>query len=165
MLGYFHCECSLFLNFIAKIERVNSFSAFKINRNVQRGVLLTFLLIVFLCSLFYISLQGKTNKTERIYDVCRIWKYWLYCQSFQENAAGLLGNVNFRLWNTVTEEPCCNIGVLVDGIPVKSDSIGVVSLFIPLERQKPCYGIKIANATQSDTLYMPCGDDDVILIE
>ena len=39
MLGYFHSECSLFLNFIAKIERLNSFSAFKINRNVQRGVL------------------------------------------------------------------------------------------------------------------------------
>lgn len=79
--------------------------------------------------------------------------------------SSVYGNVNFRLWNTVTEEPCCNIGLLVDGILVKSDSIGVVSLFIPLERQKPCYGIKIANATQSDTLYMPCGDDDVILIE
>ena len=72
------------------------------------------------------------------------------------------GDVHFRLWNADTEQSLPNRKVKVAGLETMSDQNGRVSLFIPLEQQRKAYNIT-DGTTINDTIYMPCGEDDVIL--
>ena len=73
------------------------------------------------------------------------------------------GDVHFRLWNTETEQPVANAEVEIMGQAVISDDDGRVSLFIPLESQRRAYNVKASVPLVNDTIYMPCGPDDVVL--
>ena len=73
------------------------------------------------------------------------------------------GNVRFRLWNPYVEMFIPNTPVLVDGNKVISDAEGIVSLSIPLERQKRSYVVKAPFPLEKDTIDMPCGVDDNII--
>ena len=75
------------------------------------------------------------------------------------------GDVHFKLWSLNKEESINNITIEVDGNPVTSDENGNLSLFIPLNLQKTDYPINAPFTLLTDTIHMPCGDDDVILAE
>lgn len=73
------------------------------------------------------------------------------------------GDIHFRLWNSVKEEPVPNEEIEIAGQIVVSDDSGRVSLCIPLEAQQTKYVIKSSIPLVNDTIYLPCGPDDVIL--
>lgn len=75
------------------------------------------------------------------------------------------GDVHFKLWSLNKEESITNTTIEVDGNAVSPDANGCISLFIPLELQKTDYPIKAPFTLLTDTIHMPCGDDDVILAE
>lgn len=75
----------------------------------------------------------------------------------------VFGNVHFRLWNPEKEEPVTNAKIEIAGQLITSDKDGRVTLFVPFESQKEMYHIKSSIPLVNDTLYMPCGPDDVVL--
>lgn len=77
----------------------------------------------------------------------------------------VFGDVHFRLWNPETEKPLANEVIEVAGQTATSDEDGRVSLFVPLEVQQAKYAIKSSVPLANDTVYLPCGPNDVILTE
>jgi len=77
----------------------------------------------------------------------------------------VFGNVHFRLWNPETEKPLVNEVIEIAGQTATSDEDGRVSLFVPLEVQQAKYAIKSSVPLANDTVYLPCGPNDVILTE
>ena len=75
------------------------------------------------------------------------------------------GNVHFRLWNPYREVAATNTEVEIAGQHVASDKDGHVSLFVPLEFQQPYYIVKSSLTFENDTIHMPCGEDDAILVK
>lgn len=75
----------------------------------------------------------------------------------------IFGNIHFRLWNPDTEKAVANTEVEIAGYKAVSDNEGNVELFIPLEHQQPSYQIKTNIPLEKDTIYLPCGQDDVVL--
>lgn len=74
----------------------------------------------------------------------------------------LYGKIHFRLWNADKECPVTDAIVEIDGRIMKYET-GFYNLNIPLELQKTSYGINSSVPLLNDTIYMPCGPDDVIL--
>lgn len=75
----------------------------------------------------------------------------------------IYGDVRFTLWNNATETNIPNCTVEIAGQKVTSDANGKVRLTVPLEEQQRRYHIKAPFDLQGDSIYMPCGEDDVIL--
>ena len=73
------------------------------------------------------------------------------------------GDIRFRLWNPEKEEAVANAELYIAGRKVTSDSEGNISLYVPIEEQRTRYFIKSAVPLANDTVYLPCGPDDVIL--
>lgn len=76
--------------------------------------------------------------------------------------AEVYGNVHFTLWNPATEAGIPNCTVTIAGQQVTSDAKGEVRLTVPLEAQRQRYLIEAPFPLLGDTIYMPCGDNDVI---
>ena len=75
------------------------------------------------------------------------------------------GNIHFRLWNIATEEPVALAIIEIEGQQAQADENGFVTLSIPLERQRIVYKIKTGLPLINDSIFMPSGNDDVILVE
>ena len=75
------------------------------------------------------------------------------------------GNILFRLWNINDEETVPHAKVDIEGFEALSDEDGMISLSIPLERQRKAYKIKSDLVLVNDTLFMPCGESDVVLVK
>ena len=75
------------------------------------------------------------------------------------------GNIRFKLWDINKEEPLSHMKVDIEGYEVASDENGMVSLFIPLEMQRKAFKIKTDLVLVNDSVIMPCGEDDVVLVE
>ena len=75
----------------------------------------------------------------------------------------VFGNIHFHLWNPDIEKAVANTEVEIAGYKAVSDNEGNVDLFIPLEHQQPSYQIKANIPLEKDTIYLPCGQDDVVL--
>ena len=75
------------------------------------------------------------------------------------------GDIHFRLWNIVTEEPVALAIIEIEGQQAQADENGFVTLSIPLERQRIAYKIKTGLPLINDSIFMPSGNDDVILVE
>lgn len=73
------------------------------------------------------------------------------------------GNIHFKLYNPDKEAFVPNETVYIEGVEATSDSNGDVSCLIPLEAQRKAYRITADFPLLSDSIYMPCGDNDVIL--
>lgn len=73
------------------------------------------------------------------------------------------GNVHFKMYNPDEEKNEANIAVSVNGFEATADDNGVVSLFIPLEFQNQVYKIEAPVEMYNDSIFMPCGENDVIL--
>lgn len=77
--------------------------------------------------------------------------------------SSVYGNVHFRLWNPDTEKPEVNAEIEIAGMITTSDNEGRVTLFVPLEIQQTKYVIKSSIPLANDTIYLPCGPNDVVL--
>ena len=77
--------------------------------------------------------------------------------------SSVYGNVHFRLWNPDTEKPEANAEIEITGMITTSDNEGRVTLFVPLEVQQTKYVIKSSIPLANDTIYLPCGPNDVVL--
>lgn len=73
--------------------------------------------------------------------------------------------VHFRLWNTATEQAVARTELEVAGQKVALDDNGRVSLFVPLEQQRNVYQVVSSVPLVNDSIYMPCGPNDVILVK
>ena len=73
------------------------------------------------------------------------------------------GDIHFRLWNTEAEKGIANATIGIAGQEAVSDANGRISLTIPLELQQRVYRITSMLPLINDTIFMPCGEDDVIL--
>ena len=75
------------------------------------------------------------------------------------------GDIHFTLYNVETETPMSSVTLKIEGQEVVSDENGHVALQLPLDMQKKVYTIKTDVALLNDTIVMPCGDDDVVLVK
>ncbi|MBR3427152.1 MAG: toll/interleukin-1 receptor domain-containing protein [Bacteroidales bacterium] len=75
------------------------------------------------------------------------------------------GNIRFKLWNINTEESVDSTIVSIEGLEALSDADGMVEFRIPLEKQRKAYRISTDLVLVNDSIFMPCGDDDVILVQ
>lgn len=76
------------------------------------------------------------------------------------------GRIHFRLWNVNLEKVVPDRYVEVNGIRVKSDSLGFVDLSVALDDQKQKYIVRSDEIELIDSLvFMPCGESDVICVK
>ena len=74
------------------------------------------------------------------------------------------GDIHFRLWNINDENVVTQARVKIEGQETTSDKNGIVTLFVPLEKQRKAYQIKSDITLVNDSVFMPCGEDDVIMV-
>ena len=79
--------------------------------------------------------------------------------------SSVYGDIRIRIWNPNTERSVSNLELEIEGQKVKSDHNGNVALHIPLNQQKQAYKVVSETPLESDTIFMPCGLDDVILLK
>jgi len=75
------------------------------------------------------------------------------------------GNVHFLLYDPVREEGVAGVTISINGMEAISDGQGYVTMSIPIESQKRVYSIDSPIPLYDNTITMPCGDNDVILIK
>ena len=75
------------------------------------------------------------------------------------------GDIRFKLWNINEEKTLSQVKVDINGFDAFSDENGIVSLSIPLEKQQKAYKIKADLIMLNDSVFMPCGENDVVLVE
>lgn len=74
------------------------------------------------------------------------------------------GEIRVELFDEATGRSVAGMEVSVEGMAARSDSDGIVRMNVPLARQKPCYAVSIGSTGQTDTIYMPRGEGDVIVV-
>lgn len=74
------------------------------------------------------------------------------------------GDVKFKLYDPNAESNVNNVDICIAGLATTSDSTGFVSLLVPLENQQKYYIVSCQLPLEKDTIYMPSGTDDVILV-
>ena len=72
------------------------------------------------------------------------------------------GAVSFRIWDWRAETPLSGVQVSLAGQEALSDSDGHVKLFVPLENQSKFYRASSPVPLENDTVFMPCGKDDIL---
>lgn len=77
------------------------------------------------------------------------------------------GHVHFHLWNITTEEFVSDSKLTIstdsDTYTVFSDANGLVELNIPLKSQRKAYAVQAEFPLENTIIYMPCGEDDVLI--
>lgn len=75
------------------------------------------------------------------------------------------GDIHFTLYNIEDEAPMSGVTLMIEGQEVVSDENGRVALSLPLDMQKKAYPIKTDVALLNDSIFMPCGENDVVLVK
>lgn len=74
------------------------------------------------------------------------------------------GDVHFQIWDEdANGVPHVDVSIL--SYKDTSTIDGYVSLFIPLEEQRDKYHVASSVPLQGDTIYMPCGENDILIIK
>ena len=76
----------------------------------------------------------------------------------------IYGNVHFRLWDSNQERFVTEVRVKIAGHEVVSDDNGCVNILIPLEEQKVKYHIQADLELEIDTIFMPCVEETIIVV-
>ena len=75
------------------------------------------------------------------------------------------GDIHFTLYNIEDEAPMSGVTLMIEGQEVVSDENGRVALSLPLDVQKKAYPIKTDVALLNDSIFMPCGENGVVLVK
>ena len=78
--------------------------------------------------------------------------------------AQVYGRVCFTLWDAARERPIPHVAMKIHGHAVQTDASGKVQLLIPLAEQRRSYAIEAEVPLEVDSIYMPCGTNDYVLI-
>ena len=78
--------------------------------------------------------------------------------------ARVYGRVRFTLWDAERGRAVPSVPLWVDGYRAVTDSLGRVDLLIPLSEQRRSYAIKASVPLEADSVYMPCGANDYVLV-
>lgn len=74
------------------------------------------------------------------------------------------GDVKFQIWDEdANGVPHVDVSIL--GYKDTSTIDGYISLFIPLEEQRDKYYVTSSVPLKRDTIYMPCGENDILIIK
>ena len=73
------------------------------------------------------------------------------------------GDVHFMLYDPDKEIGVINTSIEINGYTTMSDENGNVSLLIPLENQDKSYKIISSVELYNDIIFMPCGENDIIM--
>lgn len=74
------------------------------------------------------------------------------------------GDVKFQIWDEdANGVPLVDVSIL--GYKDTSTIDGYISLFIPLEEQRDKYYVTSSVPLKRDTIYMPCGENDILIIK
>ncbi|MBQ5607294.1 MAG: toll/interleukin-1 receptor domain-containing protein [Prevotella sp.] len=74
------------------------------------------------------------------------------------------GRIRFCIWDE-SGTPVKNKDVILNGKRLTSDDNGYINHNIPVEQQDTIYNISLPGTSQTYTISMPCGEDDIISIE
>lgn len=74
----------------------------------------------------------------------------------------IFGDIHFSIWDN-SGRRISNVKVCIAGYETTSNENGKVTLSIPLEKQRTKYFVTASIPLMKDTVYMPCGEDGVIL--
>ena len=134
-----------------KTDTVHALDSYVIFKNIPRRFINKEVRVTMACQEFLSVDTTLILKDHLTLDVCRDPKIY--------------GDIHFRLWDPDIEKPVSNLAIEVAGQKVTSDANGNVALFVPLEIQRQSYPVSKQSTEVSDTVFMPCGEDDVILIK
>ena len=74
------------------------------------------------------------------------------------------GDVKFQIWDEdANGVPLVDVSIL--GYKDTSTIDGYISLYIPLEEQRDKYHVASSVPLQRETIYMPCGENDILIIK
>ena len=79
-----------------------------------------------------------------------------------ERDAAIYGNIHFRLRGISHPE---RHNVEIAGHEILPSADGLVELTLPIEEQAQWYLVGVDGKVLSDTLFMPCGEDDIMIVE
>lgn len=77
----------------------------------------------------------------------------------------IYGKLRTRIYSTQNESGVSGVTIKVAGKELVSDAKGYISTFIPLEQQRVKYPITSSQPLLKDTICMPSGEDDALLIK
>lgn len=88
----------------------------------------------------------------------------------------IYGHVHFRIWDPEKEMfvPNCRITISdksnqnrlgTFSYTVSSNAEGIIDIRIPLENQRPAYAVESDIGIETPIIYLPCGDNDVVIIK
>lgn len=79
--------------------------------------------------------------------------------------SSLYGDISFRLWDQSKERFVSDVVLkIADQIAISGED-GLIDLYVPLKDQRQAYHIDADLPLLCDTLFMPCGRQDVIIIQ
>lgn len=77
----------------------------------------------------------------------------------------IYGDIKKKLWDWRSERGVPDTKVRIDNRETTSDNDGMVRMSIPLESQKEYYIIEIPSWYVTDTIFMPCAEGQIIVLE
>lgn len=134
-----------------KTDTILSINEYALFRNIPHHYLDKQVQIVLVCQDFISLDTVLTLKKDVILNISR--------------NPDVYGNVHFLLWNPNTEKPVVNKKIVIGKNETISDAEGNVKLKIPLNEQQHAYPVKADIMLENDTIYMPCGENDVLLTQ
>mgnify|MGYP002624090739 CR=1 FL=1 len=75
------------------------------------------------------------------------------------------GDVRFCLWDEAAGTAVPNCRIEIAGLETYSDANGNVTLSVPLALQQPVYHISSSLPLERDSIGMPCGEYDLVLVK
>lgn len=142
---------TLILDNETKTDTILSINEYALFRNIPHHYLDKQVQIVLVCQDFVSLDTVLTLKKDVILNISR--------------NPDVYGNVHFLLWNPNTEKPVVNKKIVIGKNETISDAEGNVKLKIPLNEQQHAYPVKADIMLENDTIYMPCGENDVLLTQ
>jgi hypothetical protein len=74
----------------------------------------------------------------------------------------IYGHIRFRLRGVVQPEKTV---IRIAGQELKADKDGLVETDVPLEEQQTAYSVEVNGKVLNDSIYTPCGENDIIMME
>ena len=74
----------------------------------------------------------------------------------------IYGHIRFRLRGTEHPE---RQTIRIAGQDLRADKDGLVETYVPLEEQQTAYSVEVNGKVLTDSVYTPCGENDIIMME
>ena len=134
---------------------------------VKKSVLLALDSAVIFKNIPHKYLNEEVHITATIKDFVKLDTTLILSENMQlgiRRDANVYGNIKFQIWDK-NARAIPDVKIQIQGCEAISDAEGYVSLFIPLEDQQIKYHVNSSVLLLKDTIYMPCGEKDIIIIK